>query len=206
MILRKKTPLLLVLNTVLMILLLNLSGCNNIEEDRVYKLYSVEEGNVHFTFEYPAEFNLGAIDFEDDFYRFVRFLGTKMDVQEGKIIQLKQARISVDIFEQGETVPSAESILAETIESNGKYPDFREIKRYTTKISGIEATVLHFSNSGEGSDAYGVISYYFDIVDWSIYFEHNGHVWWIEFSYPVEMSAEANADFEHILKTFKILD
>jgi hypothetical protein len=77
---------------------------------------------------------------------------------------------------------------------------FSLLKRYTTKINGIEAVILHYSIPVS-------IEYYIaDDIGWSVYFEHDGYVYEIEFSYPVEMSEEANADFNHMLKSFKILD
>jgi hypothetical protein len=202
----KRINLRVVVHTILMILLLSSAGCNNHLPDRTYKEYTVDEGNVHFSFEYSENYTLGVYDFENESRKYINFFGPNMDFQEQSVIQLKQARISIDLYKQDETVSGAESELQKQIEANEKYPGFRIIQRYSTKIDGITAIVLNYSNSGQGHDYSGVVTFAFSSVDWSLYFEHDSYVWWIQFDYPIEMTKEAKADFDHMLKTFKILE
>jgi hypothetical protein len=173
-------------------------------QDRVYKLYTVEEDKVHFSFEYPEELDPGVPSLQDEFLKTIGFYGPKTVVVEGSTVYRKWERITIYIFQQGEIVPSAENQIELFIKTNTNYPGFRILKKYKDKISEIEATVLYDSFSGQLNSVEE--SFSFSDVSWSIFFEHNGYIWRIEFRYPVEMSAEAKVDFEHMLKTFKMLD
>jgi hypothetical protein len=207
MLLDKKILSRLMISIFLLILLLNFSGCST-TEGGIYTPYEIDEAGVHFSFEYPEDLSqeFKEINIEFPFHKYVNFSVLVEDVVKEKIIHRKQSYIQINVYERGEVVPSAESLIEKYIEINNNKPDseLHIIKRYSTKISGIEATVLHSSYSGQYDSGAATVA--IDIVDWSIYFEYDEQVWWIDISYPVEMSSEAKVDFNHMLKTFKILN
>lgn len=191
-------------------LLLFLSGCNsvienNTTENEYYTLYTVKEGNFHFSFEYPDTVSPGVSDFATwGSHHYISFTGTQNDTTVDSVIYRDWPQIYISIWEQSEMVKSAEASVEEKVESNIDNPNWHMISRYKTTVDGFDTFVLQYSYSGQFELYYRY--YYADDICYSAYFEYNKRIWNIWLSYPSEMAIAAEADFNHILRTFKILD
>jgi hypothetical protein len=177
-----------------------------------YSTYTNKWGRLQFSLDYPEGFKLvnyffPATSDNVNTSGYVNFYGMDLKLQEETTIRIKQQMISVSVSKQSETIPNAITDLERTIESNSRYPGFHVIERYTTEIDGFQSLVLRYKITSRFSqDPYPQPIYSIDDDIWTFYFDHNGYIWSVTVSYPIEYEEQAKTDFDHIIQTFQILN
>ena len=99
---------------------------------------------------------------------------------------------------------NANGRLENDIVDNAEWENFELLERLPVTVSGMEGELIAYVVDwfipiprGEGP----LLQYH-----QAVYFDHNGLIWVIEATAEMGMVDQVKADFEHILKTFKIMD
>lgn len=91
-----------------------------------------------------------------------------------------------------------------TLEGQKRWENFKLLERLPVTVYGIEGELIAYVvdwflpvSKGEGP----LLQYHK-----AVYFDYNGLIWTIEATSEMEMVDQVNADFDHIVQTFKIID
>jgi hypothetical protein len=110
---------------------------------------------------------------------------------------------SLDTREPYAGCPDAKSMLDDKHYPIVKeFPDFKLLERSSVKIGTITGEQLVYTSTllvGPNDTPVSEIT-------WEVYFDHGGLIYNLHMSADQDIADEAEADFEHILETFKFLD
>jgi len=78
--------------------------------------------------------------------------------------------------------------------------DYRLVSREQVKIAGVrgEQIVHHYNFPSSGVE--------FPMIECTVFFDYGGMIWEISMDYRETNADRGKAEFEHLLKTFRILD
>jgi len=159
----------------------------------------LRRGVGQFSFEYPASYAVGKVEVRPDFgYTDMTLLRRSIEGQEEDF-----SMITVFVFDTDEYTPNVEVAAQNLLSQVSKWPDFRLLEPMSTTtatIDSIPARQFAFSNS-RATRPDNIISE----IRRTIYFEHDGLIWKIGHQSDAATVETDRADFEHILKTFKVL-
>jgi len=173
------------------IMLFMVTSCK--EESRSYKEQRVEVDSVTFTFESPVDYD--SQDFhmpENNIY--IVFARSSPEGDHNEIL------LHVDTIEPWPERPNAKSLLEFDLELDRNRSDFRLLERSSTMVGTIRAEQVVFSYSTSAFELN------LAVVERRTYFDHGGLIYNLWVSTDQRVADTANADFEHLLKTFKFLD
>ena len=188
---------------IIFIICLMCCGCE-ITEVHSYKTFVMDQGNIHFSVEYPANYKI-------DYLHPAEVTGTNS--QQSALLFLvgptnrdvnNYTHIGIGVCPPDNLVPNAENSTEQEEINAASWKNYKLLYKGKITINGISAYRLDYQNidivqaiAGDGELGIEV----FRRVD----FDANGYVWTI---YIQSHSFSAEADkviFEHILETFKIL-
>jgi hypothetical protein len=181
-------------------LMVILPGCGG------YREFIFREDNAHFSFEYPASYSKPYVD-----------MTGLPELVSGETHRLIQDGEKVSVFSvMGFVILNPEyystnvSALLEKdlreYESGFNYLEFKLLERSQISVSGIQGEQIIFSHMWKPE---GYIGQKGEPYPWrgrTVYFYSNGAIWEYYLDSPLSTADQANADFEHILQTFKILE
>lgn len=173
------------------------TGCSG------YTRFTLREGDAHFTFEYPKDYDEKYVSIVSIFTRmtFCRSL-----LEEDWIDSWFRVRVSKVGW--WSSYPDAKATLeADILWSADTFEDYQILERSPVSVAGVEGEQVISSYTAEHDDPHA--DYFMKeglTVNRDIYFDHNGFIWEITMMSIEEMAEADEAVWEHILKTFKILD
>jgi hypothetical protein len=169
-----------------------------------YDTFSLKRGIAHFSFEYPCGYKKSPIDITDG-YTDIFLRGP----YHKSIEDFTWFSIWVQTSDDPDFL-DPEAALNRAISRIKNYLDYRLIERSVINVAGIEGQqIIYFHNAVR--PALGQAGYIPGVgpaptIERKIYFSDEGRIWNIDFN-SNESTAEADmADFEHLLKTFTILE
>jgi len=169
-----------------------------------------------FTLEYPRSFEsvvIPPIYDQSSFYIYFRkrYIGEPgefiyIDVQtpdfEGYYpldFTLPEVKVPFDWRYGGSNAIFRYDVITEKIYSPG-YSDVRLLEDRKVKISGVSGTYTAYSYKDKGKD------YIVEVILRRASFNHSGYVWILSMESYAENAEETEAYFNHLMKTFRVLD
>jgi len=173
-------------------------GCNSTDTTGFSK-FTVTEGLSHFSFEYPAFYRTPYVD------RALEPNST--EVKTGGVIQPGVRGIEslhIEIFQVSDSFPDAKAMLDSSLSRSEEHQDFELLERSPITIDGVEGEQIVYSYYGfhatMESEAETGTAY-------KAYFDCKGLIWRIVMLVDEYAQAErAEADFDHVIETFRFLD
>jgi hypothetical protein len=175
-----------------------------------YTRFTLVEGDVHFSFEYPSSYEetFNDVSSQSSMVSFDRSI-----VEENWIVEDSYLRVHVYRagFVDG---PDAEAALEATIASfatDEHYSDFEILDRSSVTIAGVEGEQVTFSYYyPEAIPSFDDEGPFFKLPLTFIVrcacFEYNGFIWEIRLQSTEGVADEDKVHFEHILETFAFPD
>jgi hypothetical protein len=163
-----------------------------------YKSFTLRSGVGHFFFQYPARYEVRKTELRPDLgYSFVVLYGPYQEEEKDF------AMVTVAVDKADEYEPSAETAVEHYLSLVSQRRDFRLLERSSIEVTAdsIPAEQFVFSNLWAmrlGSEPVTEIGRV-------VLFEHSNLIWEISMCSSMISSDIYKVDFEHILKTFKIL-
>lgn len=206
----------LALTATLLLSLLMTSGCSS------YKSFTQLEGDVRFSFEYPESYRSSYVEVYP-YYIGVLFSRLAEERQrtsaEDERPPQDDSWLSVQVY-SGNSITfatDAKSLMENEISNLEKYNKSFQIEESSSVVvSGVEAVYLKYSflmllpttvaenneeDHFEDSENGGI-----PFVKRAIYFDHGGFIWEISLRSEEQAAKADTVSFNHILKTFKILN
>jgi hypothetical protein len=172
--------------------IVTVSGC-----DSQYKRYSLKEGFVHFSFEYPSRYQLDRTSVYDS------PLGNTADIvlsENSAEEYMGPSLISVTIDTVSEIAPDYTSRLEFYINHFTSMPRYRLIERQPiTVLDSHGEMVIFFYEFPSGRDTYSMNRM-------EVFFTTSELNWEFGMSFPEANAEEYKKDFKYMLDTLKILD
>ncbi len=171
-------------------------GCREVTPG--HRLFTLRKGLGHYSFEYPVEYKRSASDQHSGYSReyFHRLLPEQDPIYARFIILIIEAGRHGD--------PDARTTLESDISYHSESAkDFRILEQSSLIIAGVDGELLVTSYFPKGQ--FGGFSE-IQIMVRSVYFDYDGSIWEITMISSEEFAETARADFEHLLKTFQILE
>lgn len=191
---------------ILLMTSLPITGCGRFSE------FVLREGIAHLSFEYP-------VSFEKPYAQMIKEGALQCTAVDSRSIprrkEEKPAEFSLLVSRPNLRYPDAKTALESFIKAaeedqsyqaeDPEYGEFRLLERYPVTVAGVNGELI-------------VLSCWWAATFWVraepelsaivriVYFDHSGLIWKIMFSSHVDRSEEDKANFEHMLKTFKVLD
>jgi len=185
------------------------TGCNCSMEG--YRTFTFDKV-AHFAFEYPAhysKYSAGA-DVVGD-YRAI-FIGFRDNIPSKG---MSEGYITIYAEGAGITYPDATAALEDTLSGffepepweEYEYEPKRLLELSTLTVAGIQAELIVYSYGWESirEESTGLWVYLMRIAR-EVYFDHDNLIWQIVIESDEDRAEVAEADFEHLLETFQILD
>lgn len=179
-------------------------SCNNTGVSS-YKTYVMDEGLVHFSLEYPANYLIDYVEYAESFTEKSRSSAHFFIMGPKDRHVNDYAYISVGANLPDRLAPDAKSLheRAETKAESWKY--YELIYKGEMIIDGISAYRLDYQNidilpaiADDGNPGIEVMR--------RVDFDANGLVWTIYITSPLSTAEVDKAHFEHFLETFQILE
>ena len=170
-----------------------------------YRPFTLERGIGHFSLEYPTVYRVAKVEVRED-------LGyTHIGIRERYI---GEDRFSTFIFiyisESDYGEPNPDASLERALELAKDSRDFKLLDRSLVKVSGIPGEqIVYFYNTPPSSYEESIGIGWKPAITRDVYLAYGKSVWSLSISYQLttEMADKKyEADFEHILETFQILD
>lgn len=183
-----------------------LMGCGR-NDTTGYKEFIVSEGPVPFSLEYPVSYQKPSVDrTAEPHITSVTFIRIVWEGERYSVL----STVDVSIYDATYYSTDASALLAESLrkfEDGFLYDDFQLLERSQIIVSGIQGEEIVYSytwtptwrDHSTGEDPYVMRGR-------RIYFYSDGVIWELTLGSPLSEVEIANADFEHILETFQILD
>ena len=192
------------LHTGLLLLLVALSiqsGCDS----SGYKTFTLEEGIGHFTFEYPARYEVELVEERSDLgYTSVTLSGPGPNLKKGG---MDYTFFDVFVDETNDYSPDAGVALQHTLALVSEWPDYQFLEQSTVSVAGVEGQqVVYFYDRGVREYPEDPEPEPLPTIMRDVYFDHSGLIWLLAIRSNQAVAEDANVIFEHILETFKILD
>ncbi|UCB43223.1 MAG: hypothetical protein JSV77_00835 [Dehalococcoidales bacterium] len=183
-------------------------GCDSSMEG--YRTFTFNKV-AHFSFEYPAHYkktSAGA-EVEDK----IIHIGFRDKVPSKGI---DAGFIMIRVEGAGITYPDATAALEHTLsifvdqepyDENDEQAPGLLLERSNITVAGIPAELIVYSYGFDliREESTGLVVYLMRIAR-EVYFDYSGLIWKIEIESDEDRAEEAEADFEHLLETFQILD
>jgi hypothetical protein len=176
------------------IFLAAMNGCSCNAE---YIEATVTKMGITFSFEYPSSY----IDPSGTLTNEYPSGGVTEYVSDNDRYLIKKI-ITVSIREASLEYPTSGVLIDHAIEDLEMFwGQFELIERSNVRVAGIDGEMVvysgYFQNLGYTSNHYQV---------WEVYLDYMGQIVIIMLYSTVNMADEAEADFEHLIQTFKFLD
>ena len=187
---------------VMIALVMTWTGCSYdiTKSGNGYKIFNMKEGVAKFSFEFSTGYKIGKVDSQNTF-TIVYLNGPQMGEAKDSTL------ISVSVFEHEDGTPDFQNHMDESLRIASGFPDFKILERFPVKIcgeSGEQAVIYYKQPPLNDQIMQGILPS--PKIERSIIFTHDDLLWWIEIN-GLESSAEKDeTNFEHVVKTFKILD
>jgi hypothetical protein len=205
----------LLLTAMMLISVVMSAGCSSDTNDTSYtgptsyRSYTLSEGLVHFSFEYPTNYDEM---FTEMLHSWVAATSFRSIEEEGWIIE--RSYLYIFIVEAGGIgTTDAEAALENEIESfasDEEYSDFEILDRSPVTIAGVAGEQVtfsyYFAETTPPCDGGPVLKLPATLIVRCAYFECNGFVWEIFLQSTEGVADEDEVHFEHILETFTILE
>ncbi len=191
---RNKVIVLILLFTLLVV---TLNGCSE------YQTFTIKRGIAHFSFEYPARYGGKQVEVRNDPESKYTNIGLSWSPPN-----LLWRASDISVFMQPTTSANAEVELEERLTLESKMSDFKPLERYPVTISGLQGYGATFSwisppmglgHGPPGGEPRPIISRL-------VYFDYDGLIWNIYIGYDEATKDLGEAAYEHVIKTFKILE
>jgi hypothetical protein len=163
-----------------------------------YKTFSLEKGIGHFSFEYPARYKVEITEVRTDLqYTHVTFSSPfSKELRDSTFI-------TVFVAPPDDASPNSEALLEKSLASAEVLDDFRFVERFSLTVAGVQGQEVVYS--------YGrLVSNYENVripeFMREVYFDRGGLIWSVSMRSNQSMAEADEADFEHVLQTFKILE
>lgn len=161
-----------------------LFGCNSSQ----YEMYTLEHGKAHFSFEYPRRYKkqMEYLQPSDDAPKGIRFVYRQYDLKEKNTVfgfNISPALKSLD----------AKGAIDRTI--SGLKDMKHVVERSTLTVDGISSEMVVYYDSR--------MPYTPSVRE--LFFVSKELLWNIYIYSDTENAEQAKTDFEHILRTFKII-
>jgi hypothetical protein len=178
-----------------------LTGCSE------YKIFTLEKGIAHFAFECPYSYKTEKVEVRSDFeYTHIILSGPGVRLIEGG---MDRTFIYLFIRTTSNDVPSAESALEDelTFKSGLPLKDYQLMERSQISVAGIDGEqLIYYWDMGVPEYPDDPEPEPIPTIMRKVYFDYGNLIWTLSIRSNQAIVEEANAIFEHILETFKILD
>lgn len=179
-------------------------GCNSADVNS-YKTYVMDQGLVHFSLEYPANYMVDYVEYAESSSDKSRSsaIFSIMGPKDRHVNDYTDVCVVVDLPDR--LMPDAKS-LHERSETNAESWKYYElIYKGEMIINGISAYRLDYQNidilpaiANDGGPGIEVMR--------RVDFDADGRVWTIYMTSPLSAADADKVHFEHILETFEILE
>ncbi|OGO22446.1 MAG: hypothetical protein A2144_04355 [Chloroflexi bacterium RBG_16_50_9] len=181
-----------------------LIGCGN------YKIFMFDNNIANCEFEYPASYVVGDI-IRGDFSTIAFALFTYKQVESST--NWSTAYISISGRQKDVSFPDYHALLEYNLKNAQQQYSiygFNLVERSPLSIENVlgEKIIYNYINPWDSEIIEDEIVKMGPIsgIAYEAYFENDGFLWTILFHATAQISAQAKADFEHILQTFKFLN
>jgi hypothetical protein len=195
----------ILLYIVLLIFCFTVGSCE-IEDTGRYKTFTMYEGVIHFSLESPEKYKIDSnrpAEAEGD--RIQQSTLLSLDGPLNKIIN-DYTKIIVSAGLPEPLLPNAQGAIARIEKQAAKWDGYELLNKSEIEVSGyqgyrIDYRMVNIVPVIAGDSEEPRYSVYRDVR-----FDAKGYVWMIQISSDSSTAEEDKEDFEHILKTFKVLE
>jgi hypothetical protein len=199
----------------LIILMISCSGCSKTRiyeameytDGEEYKTYTLSEGDIHFSFEYPvldffngeAGGQIGRSD--STIGRGVAF-GIPYNEKQPMVFFINYYRKDEKLTSVNAAVEERLAYVKEEVDVE-VYTDYKLLKKRKIHVSGLNGIELMYSYSNEQNLGPNVGNSAMERV---VFFSYGDIIWEVSYISDALIVDRANSELEHILQTFRILD
>jgi hypothetical protein len=182
---------------ILTVLVFFASSCGSSD----YRIFSLKEGIGHFTMEYPPEYAVVRIDIRNDSTNRYTDIGLRPPQSEN-INGLNE--ISIYAWPVDPAQAGAVFILDDLLSrADSIFNDFEVLQRYSRMIGDMEGQVAIFSWTASANES---TTDNLPVISRMVCFFHGDLAWEIHVASDLLTQDQAEAEFNHILETFQILN
>ncbi len=168
-----------------------------------YQTFTLKRGIAHFSFEYPARYGVDIVEIEDN--PKSRYTDILLGWSPPERLW-RSSNINICVLPGNSA--NAEAALEYRLGLENKPAfDFKLLERYSVTVSGVDGYGAFYSRIapplGPGQGPPGEPRL---IIHRSVYFSYGGLIWSIYVGYDEATKDLGEADYEHVIKTFKILE
>ena len=164
-----------------------------------YKTFALRRGVGYFSFEYSSHYDILKVEIRPELgYTGIVLLRRSVEGQEQDF-----SMITIAVKTPHESEPNVPVAVKNYLTQVSSWPNFRLLSPPSTIVittDNISAQQFTFSNS-RATRPDNIISE----VRWAVLFERGGLIWEMTHQSDAATADTDKADFEYILKTFKIL-
>jgi hypothetical protein len=189
---------------IVLILVPAIIGCNQADEN-TYKIFTLDEGTVHFSFEYRTYFQIKEVEPGEN---------TGVPTQDIAYVTLigpfiKEAKdytsINVIADKPDKLIPDAKSGIERAERNASSFPDYKLLYKSEMIIDNVPAYRIDYTHRNIQPIDRGLSKPPFEVYR-EVDFDSKGFVWMIQMRSDSTTAEDDKPNFEHIIKTFKILD
>ncbi len=180
-------------------------GCTDNSEN-THKTFIMEEGVVHFSLEYPSKYKIDSNKpAETEGNRFEKSTYFSLDGPLNQQVN-DYVNILIAVAPPDDLIHDAEGAIERAEKQAAKWDGYELFGKSEIEVSGyqgyrIDYRMVNIVPVIAGDSEEPRYSVYRDVR-----FDAKGYVWMIQISSDSSTAEEDKEDFEHILKTFKVLE
>jgi len=186
-----------VLITILLFISILITGCNTSE----YKTFTLKNGIAHFSFEYPSSYKV-VDNIVSLMPAYTHIILRKPPNEE----QMERITSVLSIYvDEAYTPLSVDSAISSNLSDISTWNDFKLLERSSIQVVGVNGQRIVYSWASIPA-RHGIAGEPIPSLAREVYFYQDGQLWNISISSDELTTEAAKADFEHVLRTFKILN
>jgi len=197
---RKWKPLLLILSLLVNIIGISGLGCSD------YRTFTLREGIAHLSFQYPSRYELDSVNLGNI------YLGASTDIffftAPLKAPDLHDAMIEIYVSNPYEKWSNSDESIASYLSFWSRDEGFQLMERSSVTVAGVQGTQIVYyrtSHLAEPTNP-GIPMVRTPVIVRKVFFDYKNQIWRISVMGHESLADIINADFEHIVQTFKILN
>jgi hypothetical protein len=176
------------------------AGCGQANS---YEIFSVRTGLAHFSFEYPARYSMDVVEVRNDFQHQYTHVSLSWLPSGYNMLSVFNLFVSYpdDIY-----IDANIYLERDPINSYEREPDFKLLGQRTVTVTGVQRREIVSSATVPAELGAELRSEPGTAISRTVYFDSAELIWRLEIGSDKAIQEKTEANFEHIPKTFKVLD
>lgn len=168
-----------------------------------YKTFTLKEDKLHFSFEYPASYRIVKGEIGSDVHNEIHYalLGLELKRREEN-----HSWLEISYFSSSETSPNATATVERYLSTMSTQYDFKLLERKKVTIAGVQGEKIVFTTLDPNAKSFVPFTEKARLTHIDLTFDYRELIWSISIMSNEAVAETDKAAFEHMIKTFKILD